>query len=128
MYPVFTSSTFTSVQVVNAGDCMEFLSGGFYKATIHRVVQPPTDQRGYTRLGVIYFATPDEDVKLLPVAGSPVLDRVGIRRRFEDENAPLVGTYRKGRTAAYGRSVLKKSEEEGIEEEVVSGVLVKHYN
>ncbi|KZT08200.1 Clavaminate synthase-like protein [Laetiporus sulphureus 93-53] len=36
--------------VVNAGDAMEFLSGGFYKPTIHRVVQPPEDQRGRTRL------------------------------------------------------------------------------
>ncbi|KAI0797310.1 hypothetical protein BC629DRAFT_1502893 [Irpex lacteus] len=114
--------------VVNAGDALEFLSGGFYKATIHRVFQPPEDQRGYERLSLIYFGYPDEDVKLLPASGSPVLETNGIRRRFEDEKAPTMSSYRKGRTAAYGTSVLKKSEEEGVEEEVVSGVIVKHYN
>ena len=117
-----------AIQVVNAGDCMEFLSGGFYKATIHRVFQPPIDQRAYTRLGVIYFASPDEDVKLLPVTGSPVLDKVGIRRRFEDKDAPTVESYRKGRTQSYGKVVLKPGEAKGIEEEVVSGVVVKHYS
>ena len=40
---------------------MEFLSGGYYKATIHRVVQPPVDQRGYERLGVFYFCKADDD-------------------------------------------------------------------
>ncbi|KAI0089599.1 Clavaminate synthase-like protein [Irpex rosettiformis] len=114
--------------VVNAGDCMEFLSGGFYKATIHRVIQPPVDQQQHTRLGIIYFASPDENVKLLPASGSPVLDRVGIRRRFEDDNAPTVESYRKGRTASYGKTTLKQSEDKGIEVEVVSGVVVKHYN
>ena len=53
------------VQVINAGDGLEFLSGGILKATIHRVVQPPPDQRGYTRLGVIYFAMSDDDVRLM---------------------------------------------------------------
>ena len=107
---------------------MEFLSGGYYKATIHRVILPPVDQRGYTRLGVIYFAFPDADVKLMPVSGSPVLDGVGIRRRFADEDAPTVESYQKGRTASYGKITLTKGEEKGIEEEVVSGVRVKHYN
>lgn len=106
---------------------MEFISGGFYKATIHRVVQPPVDQRGYTRLGVFYFAIPDDNVKLVPISGSSVLDKVGVRRRFEDENAPTAETWRKGRTSAYGKSPLKKSEEQGVEEELINGVLVKHY-
>ena len=57
---------------------MEFLSGGFYKATIHRVVQPPADQRGLIRLGMYYFALADDDVKLTPV-DSPVLQRKGSR-------------------------------------------------
>ncbi|KAI0089600.1 Clavaminate synthase-like protein [Irpex rosettiformis] len=114
--------------VVNAGDCMEFLSGGFYKATIHRVIQPPVDQRGHTRLGIIYFGSPDENVKLLPASESSVLERVGICRRFEDKDAPTVGSYRTGRTASYGTVTLKQSEEKDIEVEVVSGVVVKHYN
>lgn len=107
---------------------MEFLSGGYYKATVHRVVQPPSDQRGYTRLGAFYFALPDDSVRLVPLADSPVLQRHGVQRRFEDDHAPTVETWRKGRTAAYGQTDLKSGEEKGVEEEYINGVLVKHYN
>ena len=51
-------------QVINAGEAMEFLSGGFYKGTIHRVRQPPADQQGYPRLGVFYFAAFNPDVAI----------------------------------------------------------------
>lgn len=107
---------------------MEFLSGGFYKATIHRVIQPPADQRGYTRLGVYYFALPDDDVKLVPAVESPVLQRVGIQRRFEDSEAPTSATWRKAVTSAYGKTSPKKVMEGRIEEEYINGILVKHYN
>jgi isopenicillin N synthase-like dioxygenase len=107
---------------------MEFLSGGYYKATIHRVVQPPTDQRGYTRLGAFYFAIPDDDVKLVSVSNSPVLQREGIKRRFDDASAPTAEIWRKGRTAAYGQTSLQQGQEKGVEEEYINGVLVKHYN
>ncbi|EMD36756.1 hypothetical protein CERSUDRAFT_155040 [Gelatoporia subvermispora B] len=113
--------------VINAGDAMEFLSGGFYKATIHRVVQPPADQRGYTRLGVFYFAMPDDDVQLGPCIESPVLRRHGIRRVFEDADAPTMRAWRIGRCSSYGERQLKKAEN-GIEEQIVHGVVVKHYN
>ncbi|KAG7440383.1 Clavaminate synthase-like protein [Guyanagaster necrorhizus] len=112
----------TLKQVINAGDSLEFLSGGAYRSTIHRVVQPPKDQRGYPRLCVFYFCMPDDNVKLLPLVGNKV-------RRFVDADAPTMEDWRKGRTAAYGKSQLKKAEgEERIEEEVINGVVVKHYN
>ncbi|KAI0752458.1 Clavaminate synthase-like protein [Daedaleopsis nitida] len=113
--------------VVNAGDSMEFLTGGFYKATIHRVVQPPADQRGHTRLGAFYFAMADDDVRLKPVAGSPALERAGVVRRFEDETAPTMEQWRRARTSAYGQSELKKRDDK-VEEEVINGVVVQHYN
>ena len=77
---------------------MEMLSGGFYKATIHRVIQPPADQRGCTRLGLFYFGLANDDVRLLPVAQSPVLQRVGITRKIADEDAPTQEEYRIART------------------------------
>ncbi len=86
-----------------------------------RVVQPPKDQRGRTRLGVFYFCMPDDNVKLLPLVDAK-------ERRFVDADAPTMEEWRKGRTAAYGKSQLKKAEgEERIEEEVINGVVVKHY-
>ncbi|KAF8842792.1 Clavaminate synthase-like protein [Paxillus ammoniavirescens] len=114
--------------IVNAGDALEFLTGGFYKGTIHRVVQPPPDQRGYSRLGIIYFAYTDDNVKLVPLSESPVLLQAGIERKCDDSVAPTMGAWRVARVSAYGSSALKKSKEPNIEEEVLNGILVKHYN
>ncbi|KAK7680300.1 hypothetical protein QCA50_016540 [Cerrena zonata] len=113
--------------VINAGDAMEFLSGGYYRATIHRVIQPPVDQRGYTRLGAFYFSMPDDSTRLVPVMQSPVLQREGVNRRFAEEDAPSMVDWRKGRISAFGKTELKKRED-GHEEEYINGVLVKHYN
>ncbi|KAK7461067.1 hypothetical protein VKT23_008996 [Stygiomarasmius scandens] len=118
--------------IVNAGDGIEFLSGGFYRATIHRVVQPPMSQQSYNRLGVCYFAMTDDNVQLAPLLESPVLQRVGIKKhgRFGlDSVAPTMEAWRKARTSAYGRTELKASDEDkGVEEQVINGVVVKHYN
>uniref|UniRef100_A0A0W0F2V2 Non-haem dioxygenase N-terminal domain-containing protein n=2 Tax=Moniliophthora roreri TaxID=221103 RepID=A0A0W0F2V2_MONRR len=114
-------------------DALDFLSGGYYKATIHRVVQPPADQRNVTRLGIGYFTIPDYHVKLAPLTDSPVLQRVGIQRRFEsDENAPTMEEWRKGRSLAYGQSktVWKSGEQQGeakVDEEIINGIVLKHY-
>ncbi|KAL6302299.1 Clavaminate synthase-like protein [Sparassis latifolia] len=106
--------------VINAGDALELLSGGAYKATIHRVVQPPPDQCACPRLGVFYFAMPDDGVCLVPHARSSVGggERVG---------APTMEAWRKGRTAAYGLVPLRRRAD-GVEEETVEGVVVRHYN
>lgn len=114
--------------VINTGDMMDFFSGGYYKPTIHRVVQPPEDQRNYDRLGAFFFSMPDDNVRLLPCVESPVLHRFGIQRRCPDEDAPLCEVWRKGRTTTYGRSDLKKGIEHNVEEEVIEGIVVKHYN
>ncbi|KAI0819373.1 Clavaminate synthase-like protein [Trametes gibbosa] len=113
--------------VVNIGDSMEFFSGGFYKGTIHRVRQPPADQRGYNRLGVIYFGTANADVVLKPLSESSVLQRVGVTLRFDEDKAPTSDQYRKGRTAAYGLSELTKKDDV-IEQQIIHGVPVLHYN
>lgn len=115
------------LQVINVGDTMEMLSGGFYKGTIHRVIQPPADQRGVARLGAYYFAMTDDNVRLLPFAESPVLKRVGVVRKIEDKDAPMMADWRKGRVMAYG---LKETKRKGdvLEEQIVNGIVVKHYN
>ena len=106
---------------------MEFLSGGYYRATIHRVIQPPVDQRGHTRLGAFYFSMPDDTTKLVPAMQSPVLQKEGVNRRFDEKDAPTMEQWRKGRISAFGKTELKKRED-GHEEEYINGVLVKHYN
>ncbi|KAF7367766.1 Clavaminate synthase-like protein [Mycena sanguinolenta] len=114
--------------VINAGDVLTFLCGGFYPATRHRVVQPPADQVGLPRLGVFYFSMANDDVKLVPHENSPVLQRVGIQRLCRDEDAPTMEEWRKNRTVAYGSSQLTAGQEKGVEEEIINGVVVKHYN
>jgi hypothetical protein len=47
-------------------------------ATIHRVIQPPQDQRTHDRVGVFCFAMPSDDVKLAPLSDSPVLQSLGL--------------------------------------------------
>jgi len=116
------------MQVVNCGDTLEMLSGGYYKPAIHRVVQPPEDQRGCCRLGVFYFCYTDDDVVLEPMMQSPVLQREGITRYAPEGQAPLMEAWRKARTASYGTADLKKGTQAGVEEEVVKGIRVKHYN
>ena len=86
------------------------------------------DQQHLTRLGLFYFAMTDDAVKLAPLAHSPVLQRVGIERRCADEDAPTMEVWRRARTGAYGKSELKAKEGGAVEEEVINGVLVKHYN
>lgn len=113
--------------VINSGDAMDFLSGGFYKGTIHRVVQPPQDQRGLTRLGIFYFAMPHDEVKLVPHLESPVLQRVGVKRRCSDDQAPTMRSWRQGRVRGYGFVPLRKRED-GHEEELVDGLPVTHFN
>ncbi|KAG7095894.1 hypothetical protein E1B28_006582 [Marasmius oreades] len=114
--------------VINAGDAIDFLCGGYYPATRHRVIQPPQDQRNLARLGVFYFAMANDDVKLKPHEESPILARVGINRFCDPEDAPTMRAWRKGRTAAYGRSNLTMGKVAGVEEEMIHGVLVKHFN
>ncbi|KAI0703878.1 Clavaminate synthase-like protein [Cerioporus squamosus] len=113
--------------VINIGDSMEMLSGGYYKATIHRVIQPPADQRNLERLTVFYFTMAKDDTKLVPFTESPKLQKEGVKRRIDDENAPTMGEWRKGIIKSYGFTKLQRRDDK-IEEEVVNGILVKHYN
>jgi len=69
--------------IVNVADALEFLSGGYLKSTVHRVVRPPEDRADKPRLGLIYFARPEAKVKLEPVR-SPLLERLGMQKEIEE--------------------------------------------
>lgn len=64
--------------IVNIADALEYLSGGFLKSTVHRVVRPPADQAEKPRLSLIYFARPEAAVRMEPLP-SPLLQRLGIQ-------------------------------------------------
>ncbi|KAL4805419.1 hypothetical protein BDV18DRAFT_161075 [Aspergillus unguis] len=62
--------------IVNIADALEYLSGGFLKSTVHRVVRPPSEQADKSRLSLIYFARPEADVNMRAL-DSPLVKRVG---------------------------------------------------
>ncbi|TDZ38065.1 Gibberellin 2-beta-dioxygenase 2 [Colletotrichum spinosum] len=70
--------------VVNFGEALERLTGGLFKATIHRVTTPPEDQRHLRRIGVIYFSRPADDRELVPVENSPLLQRMGADKPIDE--------------------------------------------
>jgi isopenicillin N synthase-like dioxygenase len=56
--------------VVNIGNMMECWSGGRFRSTMHRV-HPPI---GRERFSIAYFAAPDYDTVIVPLAGLPAAD------------------------------------------------------
>lgn len=87
--------------VVNVGEALELLTGGLFKATIHRVVKPPADQEREKRIGVIYFARPIDEQRLEPI-DSPLLKRLGIDKSL-DEKVYNMGDYLNARKHGYKR-------------------------
>ncbi|KAH8880975.1 putative oxidoreductase [Thozetella sp. PMI_491] len=68
---------------VNLADTISHLTGGWLKSSVHRVVAPPEDQREYKRTGLLYFARPHNNTVLEPITDSPVLEKAGVKPRFE---------------------------------------------
>ncbi|ORY58449.1 uncharacterized protein BCR38DRAFT_413311 [Pseudomassariella vexata] len=87
--------------VVNVGEALELLTGGLFKATIHRVVKPPADQEREKRIGVIYFARPVDEQRLEPIE-SPLLKRLGIDKPL-DETVYNMADYLNARKHGYKR-------------------------
>ncbi|GAA5827757.1 hypothetical protein JCM11251_007659 [Rhodosporidiobolus azoricus] len=74
--------------VVNTAEVLTYVTGGYIKSTVHRVVRPPADQLQYNRLGLLYFSRPANSfpIKVVP---SPLLQRLGIYDPAkEDPNPP----------------------------------------
>ena len=111
---------------VNIADSLEFLTNGFLKSSIHRVVAPPPDQSDIDRLGVLYFLRPEDSVDLRPIK-SAVLDKLGFTKS-QDESAVGVtaGEWVKARVA---KGVNKgKARSETSEEEIIGGKSAKYYD
>ncbi|EXF84185.1 flavonol synthase [Colletotrichum fioriniae PJ7] len=111
---------------VNVADALEFLSNGFLKSSIHRVVAPPPDQAGIDRLGVLYFVRPEDSLELRPVQ-SKVLERLGYNA---DENAAVAGITAGEWVKARVRAGVNRNQarSEVSEQEIVRGVKAKYYD
>ncbi|KAJ5126894.1 Clavaminate synthase-like protein [Penicillium atrosanguineum] len=63
--------------VINIGDTLEIVSGGHFRATRHRVYKPPQDQLSYERLSLVLFNSSLGDLRMMPAAESPLIQREG---------------------------------------------------
>ncbi|KGO46957.1 Oxoglutarate/iron-dependent dioxygenase [Penicillium expansum] len=111
----------------NIADTLSFLTNGFLKSTIHRVVTPPRDQIDIPRLGLLYFCRPGDDTVMRTVP-SPLLDRLGLLTE-EDKNqskpAPTGTEYVRARVRdVHHKTVIDRRENTSFE---FKGLKVPNY-
>lgn len=111
---------------VNVADALQFLTNGFLKSSIHRVVAPPPDQAGGDRLGVLYFVRPEDSLVLEPVE-SKVLQRLGYDKNTDDAVVGITaGEWVRARVRTGARSATARGEV--AEQEILNGVKAKYYD
>ncbi|WWC98777.1 hypothetical protein V866_005670 [Kwoniella sp. B9012] len=119
--------------VVNTADALEFLTGGVFKATRHRVIRPPPDQADIIRYILIHFARVKRDLELNPIWESPLVQAHG-KNAFQDRidnggKAPTQDEWLRERIRRTGHELYddnKKSKNGRVEEEVL-GRKVEYY-
>ncbi|KAI6777451.1 hypothetical protein HG530_001396 [Fusarium avenaceum] len=102
---------------VNTCDALSFLTGGYIKSTVHRVSAPPKDQQHVDRLGLLYFARPQNDL-VLNTVDSPVLKRAGIQQNeFEagGHKVPTMGEFTTLKQTWQQKKAKAYKEEDGVE-------------
>ncbi|OQO06912.1 hypothetical protein B0A48_07478 [Cryoendolithus antarcticus] len=70
--------------IVNLGDALVKLTAGVLRSNIHRVVSPPGEQGKETRMSLVYFARPEDEVVLKRLEGSKVIDQKATESGEED--------------------------------------------
>ncbi|EPE09966.1 2og-fe oxygenase family [Ophiostoma piceae UAMH 11346] len=113
---------------VNVADALQFLTNGFLKSSIHRVVAPPPDQANIDRLGVLYFVRPEDALALRPVK-SAVLERLGYTADKEDGEAETItaGEWVKARVAANAQRKGESTMHNLKQEVIIKGKTAKYY-
>ncbi|KAI7474691.1 Clavaminate synthase-like protein [Hortaea werneckii] len=73
--------------IVNLGDAMVKFTAGVLRSNIHRVVSPPHGQEHMTRMSLVYFARPEDDVVLKALEASEMVKtkRMDQRREGRDD-------------------------------------------
>jgi isopenicillin N synthase-like dioxygenase len=104
---------------------MSFLTNGFLKSSIHRVVSPPADQEHLDRIGVLYFVRPEDKLPLIPV-DSPLLKRLGLESS-EDGEIVTAGEWVKARVAE-NVSGRKNGVIDAGDHEIIKGKKTKYYD
>ncbi|KAF7555919.1 hypothetical protein G7Z17_g1796 [Cylindrodendrum hubeiense] len=122
----------TDAITVNIADALQFLTNGYLKSSIHRVVAPPKDQAHIDRLGVLYMVRIEDDTELLPIEESPVLRERGLlgQETLSSDGRPVTaGEWVKQRIIKnLANTSTDKGDNEETEVEIFKGVKVKYYD
>ncbi|KAH8171456.1 2OG-Fe(II) oxygenase superfamily protein [Sarocladium implicatum] len=117
---------------VNIADALHFLTNGYLKSSIHRVVAPPADQAHIDRLGVLYMVRIEDNTELIPIKESPVLQRLGLVSDavLDSQGKPVkAGEWVKQRVI---KNLAATSTEHGDNNEndveIVKGVKIQYYD
>ena len=114
--------------IVNAGEVMLWWTGDYYKAAIHRVSEPPKDQKGHNRSSAFYFCLPNDDVVINTVLDeSPVLRKAGVKMAHKPEDAPTSKAWANGRIKITGRSAVYDKQEGNTAYEKVGTVTTRWF-
>lgn len=99
--------------IVNVGDAMEFITGGYFKSSIHRVVAPPDDQKGFRRLVIIYFCNPSNNSVLDPEPlNSAKLQRLGLGKKPVEWEKIKFSSWDEEKGRLFGKKEVNDSKEE----------------
>jgi len=110
---------------VNLADTLDFLTNGYLRSSIHRVVAPPPDQRQYDRYGVLYFVRARDDLELVPVK-STVLQRLGYDQ--VTDNAAVGVTAGEWVKARVKTNATKTPGKENPEQTIVGNLKARYYD
>ncbi|KAH8807870.1 hypothetical protein F5884DRAFT_704232, partial [Xylogone sp. PMI_703] len=114
--------------IVNAGEVMLWWTGNYFKAAIHRVVEPPADQRGHNRCSVFYFCVPNDEVVINTLLEeSPVLRKAGVQMAHKPEDAPTSKEWSNGRISITGRNAVFEGKDTNTVVEKVGKVTTKWF-
>ncbi len=59
--------------IVNLGDAMVTFTNGLFRSNPHRVVAPPGQQAGHTKISLVYFMRPENEVIMQRLKGSELI-------------------------------------------------------
>ena len=83
--------------LIISGDILEFLSNGYYQATLHQVVPSPNPKKkGHKRQSIVYFMHPDLDTKYTYVKNGQTVTVTAeehINGKFYDSFGPSYQRY-----------------------------------
>ncbi|KAJ6021516.1 1-aminocyclopropane-1-carboxylate oxidase [Penicillium herquei] len=118
--------------IVNIADALHFMTNGYLKSSIHRVVAPPKDQAHVDRLGVLYMVRIEDDADLVPIEESPVLRGKALltNKILDADGKPVkAGEWVRQRVIKnLGESTSKEGDNKIGEVEIIKGVSVKYFD